>query len=104
MRQVAATVMARALSHGLAQESYDAYASAGTVSGVFIPTGGEIVQKMYGSEYAGEFEFYTKKRNSALIAGNRLQIGGVDYEIRAVRDYIKAITLLLTKVVGEDGA
>ena len=99
MRQVAATVMALTLSQGMAQESTEAYVASGTVSGVFIPTGGEIVQKIYGTEYAGEFEFYTKKRNSALVAGNRLQIGGVDYEIRAVRDYVKAITVLLVKVV-----
>ena len=104
MRQTSATVMARTLSQGLAQESQAEYAAAGTVSGVFIPTGGAIVQKIYGQEYAGEFEFYTKKRNAALIAGNRLQIGSKNYEIGAVRDYVKAKTVLLTEVVGEDGA
>ena len=54
MRQTAATVMARTLSQGLAQESQAEYAAAGTVSGVFIPTGGAIVQKIYGQEYAGD--------------------------------------------------
>ena len=58
------------------------------------------LQKQYGQEYSGEFEFYTKKRNAYLLAGNQLQIAGVDYDIVAVRDYIKAITLLLVKANG----
>lgn len=99
MKPITATVMARSIAYGQAQEADVSYSSAGTLFGYFVPTGGEIVQKVYGTEYAGEFEFYTKKRNSALIAGNRLQIGGVDYEIVAVRDYVKAIMVLLTKAV-----
>lgn len=99
MRPMQATVYQRAEEFDLARVVTITYTSAGTVNGVFLPTGGEIVQRQYGMEYAGEFEFYTKRRNSALVAGNRLQIGGVDYDIIAVRDYVKAMTVLLRQVV-----
>ena len=72
--------------------------SAGNVTGVLLPTGGEIVQKQYGHEYSGEFEFYTKRRNDYLRADNRLKIGDKWYQINGVRDYVKAITCLLSEV------
>ena len=77
--------------------------SAGNVTGVLLPTGGEIVQKQYGHEYTGEFEFYTKRRNASLLADNRLKIGDKWYQINGVRDYVKAITCLLSEVTASDG-
>ena len=99
MRTITATVYSRSETYDSARVATLVYASAGNVTGVLLPTGGERVQKNYGMEYAGEFEFYSKKRNAALLAGNRLQVGGVYYDIVAVRDYLKVITLLLVRVV-----
>ena len=70
----------------------------GTVIGILLPTGGTIVQRQYGHEYSGEFEFYTKRRNAYLVADNRLKINNVWYQIKGVRDYIKATTCLLSEV------
>ena len=57
------------------------------------------MQKQYGQEYAGDFEFYTKKRHAGPVVGNQLQIASVNYDIVAVRDYVKAITVLLKREV-----
>ena len=100
MRQTMATVMQKGIEYDAARKADVYFDAAGTISGTFIPTGGTIVQRQYGQEYAGDFEFYTKKRNAALMAGNQLQIAGVDYDIVAVRDYVKAITVLLKRAVG----
>ena len=99
MRTLAAMVYTKTETYDSARVATLTFASAGNVTGVLLPTGGERVQKNYGMEYAGEFEFYSKKRNSALLAGNRVLIGGIYYDIVAVRDYIKVITLLLVRVV-----
>lgn len=99
MRQTQATVMQQQIEYDAARRGTVYYDSAGTISGTFIPTGGTVVQRQYGQEYAGDFEFYTKKRHSGLLVGNQLQIAGVDYDIVAVRDYVKAITVLLKKAV-----
>ena len=74
--------------------------SAGNVTGVLLPTGGEIVQKQYGRECVGEFEFYTKRRNASLMADNRLKIGDEWYDIKGIRNSVKAITCLLSEVKG----
>jgi hypothetical protein len=100
MRQTQATVMAKQIAYDAARVADVYFEPAGTISGTFIPTGGTVVQRQYGQEYAGDFEFYTKKRHVGLIVDNQLQISGVDYDIVAVRDYVKAITVLLKKAVG----
>lgn len=100
MKQTAATILAKSIEYDLSRKPLPIFTASGTVTGIFIPTGGQIVQKQYGQEYAGEFEFYTKKRHAGLIAGNRLKIGSADYDIVAVRDYGKAMTALLVKANG----
>lgn len=100
MRQTTATVMQKTIEYDLSRRPLPLFASSGTITGTFIPTGGQIVQKQYGQEYSGEFEFYTKKRHAGLIAGNRLKIGSAEYDIVAARDYGKAITLLLVVANG----
>lgn len=103
MRQVQATVYPRVESNtnGIPAITYPT--SAGTVMGVKLPTGGTIVQKIYGLDYVGEFEFYTKQRNAALLEGNRLKISDKWYDIKGTRDFVKAITCLLSEVPN-DGA
>lgn len=98
MKQVQAMVYPRveANTNGVPVVTYPT--AQGSVMGVLLPTGGEIVQKQYGHEYIGEFEFYTKRRNSYLLADNRLKIGDKWYQIKGIRDYTKAITCLLSEV------
>lgn len=98
MRSVQATVYPRVETNtnGVVAVTYPT--GQGTVTGILIPTGGTIVQRQYGHEYSGEFEFYTKRRNAYLLADNRLKINNVWYQIKGVRDYIKAITCLLSEV------
>ena len=99
MRQTQATVRQRTIEYDAARRGVVYFDTAGTISGTFIPTGGVVVQKQYGQEYAGDFEFYTKKRHAGLVVGNQLQIASVNYDIVAVRDYVKAITVLLKREV-----
>ena len=98
MRPVQAAVYTRVETNtnGVVAVTYPT--SAGNVTGILLPTGGEIVQKQYGREYSGEYEFYTKRRNASLLADNRLKIGDKWYQINGVRDYVKAITCLLSEV------
>lgn len=99
MRPVSAAVYPRVetTTNGVTVVTYPT--SAGNVTGVLLPTGGEIVQKQYGQEYSGEFEFYTKCRDASLLPGNRLKIGDKWYDIKGIRDYVKAITCLLSEVI-----
>ena len=98
MRPVQAAVYPRVETNtnGVVAVTYPT--SAGNVTGVLLPTGGEIVQKQYGHEYSGKFEFYTKRRNASLLADNRLKIGDKWYDIKGIRDYVKATTCLLSEV------
>ena len=98
MKQLQATIYQRQQTNNSGVAAVDYPVSTGAVMGVLLPTGGTIVQRQYGLEYAGEFEFYTKRRNAGLIEGNRLVIGAKTYDIVGVRDYVKAITCLLKEV------
>ena len=100
MRQSIATVLVKSVEYDDRRTGMVSYAGTATVRGTLLPTGGQIVQKIYGQEYAGEFEFYARQRNAGLAAGNRLRIGSVDYDIVAIRDYGKVVTCLLETVVG----
>ena len=99
MNRTQATVRVKEIEYDIARRGSVDFVAAGTVPGVFIPTGGSVVQKQYGQEYAGDFEFYTKKKHSGLAAGNQLQINSINYDIVAIRDYVKAITVLLKQEV-----
>ena len=103
MRQVVATVLIRTVEYDERRTGLPDYSGTATVRGTLLPTGGEIVQKQYGQEYAGEFEFYARQRNAGLVQGSRLRIATLDYDIVAIRDYGKVVTCLLRRVVGEDG-
>ena len=99
MRQTKATVMQKAIEYDSARRGTVFFDASGTINGTFLPTGGTVVQRQYGQEYAGDFEFYTKKRHAGIVVGNQLQIASVNYDIVAVRDYVRAITVLLTREV-----
>ena len=75
------------------------WAGSTTAAGVWLPTGGEKAQQIYGVIVPCEFTFFTRSRSALLIAGNRLEIASLQYEILYVADYTKIQSVLVRKVI-----
>jgi hypothetical protein len=94
-----AAVLVKSVAYDAARIGIVSYTESGTTRGVMLPIGGELLQRQYGELYPGEFEFYARRRNAGLLPGNQLRIGGVDYDITAIRDYVKVVVCLLRKAL-----
>ena len=92
-------VLVKTIAYDAARSGIVSYSANGTTRGVMLPIGGELLQRQYGELYLGEFEYYARQRNAGLIPGNQLRIGGIDYDITAIRDYAKVVVCLLRKAL-----
>ena len=92
-------VLVKSVTYDAARSGSASYSEAGASRGILLPIGGELLLRQYGEQYLGEFEFYARQRNAGLVPGNRLRIGGIDYDITAIRDYAKVVVCLLRRVL-----